>query len=127
MEIDPFEGLGRALAELRARAGFKWQKEAAEKLGFDRGQVSRWESDNLRPSLENLTRLLNGYGATLMDLAVLVCGEEISKPAAESKAEDRGPTKEEEMIRSLSEAVRRAEGRQKAIDFRLLRLEEKLG
>ncbi len=126
MEIDPFEGLGRSLAELRKRAGFKQQKDAAEVLGVDKGQLSRWERDKPRPSLENLTRVLAGYGATLTDLAVLICGEERSEPPAEPEAEDRGPDYEE-LIRTLSEAMRRIEGRQRATEGRVLRLEEELG
>ena len=125
-EIDPFEGLGRALAELRKRAGFATQIVAAERLGLDKGQLSRWENDRSRPGLENLGRLLAGYGATLMDLAVLVCGEE-AKPAepAKPEAEDRGPT-DEELIRALADAIRRVEGRQREAEGRLLQIEDEL-
>ncbi len=127
-EIDPFEGLGKALAELRKRAGFATQLLAAERLGLDKGQLSRWENDRSRPGLENLGRLLAGYGATVMDLGALLCEEK----AAEPKAEDRGPT-DEELIRALADAIRRVEGRQVAVEGRqtaaegrLLRLEEEL-
>jgi transcriptional regulator with XRE-family HTH domain len=138
-ESDAFEGLGRALAELRKRAGFTMQKEAAKKLGIDQGQLSRWERDSPRPSLENLNRVLTGYGVTLMDLAVLVCGEpsepsEPSEPAkpAKPETEDRGPT-DEELIRALADAIRRVEGRQKvfegrqkAVEGRVALIEEEL-
>jgi transcriptional regulator with XRE-family HTH domain len=124
MEIDPFEGLGRALAELRKRAGFKQQKDAAEVLGVDKGQLSRWERDKPRPSLENLTRVLAGYGATLTDLAVLICGER-SEPPAEPEAKDRGHNYEE--LIWLAETIRRIEGRQRATEGRVLRLEEEFG
>jgi transcriptional regulator with XRE-family HTH domain len=139
-ESDAFEGLGRALAELRKRSGFTQQKEAAEKLGIDQGQLSRWERDKPRPSLENLNRVLTGYGATLMDLAVLVCGEEAkqARPAepvepAKPETEDRGPT-DEELLRALADAIRRVEGRQKvfegrqkAVEGRVALLEDELG
>ena len=125
-EIDAFEGLGRALAELRKRAGFKQQKEAAEKLGFDNGQLSRWERDKPRPSLENLNRVLTGYGATLMDLAVLVCGE-AAKPAepAKPETEDRGPTNQE-LIRALADAIRRVERRQRVLEDRQTAVEGRI-
>ncbi len=121
METDPFTGLGRALTELRIRAGFKTKLAAAEKLGIDKGQLSRWERGHRRPSLEMLGRVLAGYGATVADMAALLGGE----AKAETKAEDRGPT-DEELIRSLTEAIRRVEGRQVATEGRLLRLEEDL-
>src|SRR4028119_464049 len=68
-QSDPFEGLGAALIRLRERAGFSRQTEASEALKIDKGQLSRWENENPRPTLENLGRLLAGYGATVGDLA----------------------------------------------------------
>ncbi len=133
-EMDTFAGLGRALAELRKRAGFAQQKDAAEKIGVDRGQLSRWERDKPRLSLENLNRVLAGYGATLTDLAALIDGEK-AKPAepAKPEAEDPGPT-DEELIRALADAIRRVEGRQKvfegrqkAVEGRVALLEDELG
>lgn len=41
MAVDPFEGLGKALAHLRERAGFSTQTEASEVLKIDKGQLSR--------------------------------------------------------------------------------------
>lgn len=102
MELkDPFEGLGKALALLRERAGFSTQTEAAERLRFEKSQLSRWENENPRPTLENLSRLLASYGASVADLS-LALGE--AEPA------DPGPT-DEELLRSLEEALRRVEGR----------------
>lgn len=111
---DPFEGLGKALAHLRRNAGFSTQTEASEALKIDKGQLSRWENENPRPTLENLNRLLAGYGATVSDLAVTMGGQPQKK--------DEEP-KDEELIKSLAEAIRRVEGRQFATESRVERLE----
>ena len=119
---DPFEGIGKALARLRERAGFRTQTLAAEAVKIDKGQLSRWESENPRPTLDNLGRLLEGYGATAMDLVLAMEEGSAQRP----KAEDRGPS-DEEMIRLLKEAIRRVEGRQVEADSRIERLEKDLG
>ena len=118
---DPFEGLGKALARLRERAGFATQTEASEAVRIDKGQLSRWENESPRPTLENLGRLLAGYGATAMDLAVALEGGAASR----AKAETQGPS-DEELIRSLAEAIRRVEGRQVETESRVERLEKDL-
>ena len=118
VELDPFAGLGKALARLRESAGFSTQTEAAGALKIDKGQMSRWENESPRPTLKNLGRLLAGYGATLADLAAAV--------GAQATAEDRGPS-DEELIRSLAEAIRRVEGRQVETEGRVERLERDLG
>ena len=115
---DPFEGLGKALAYLRERAGFSTQTQASEALKIDKGQLSRWENETPRPTLENLGRVLAGYGATLSDLAAVVRGEFASQPGIE----EREPA-DEELIRSLAEAIRRVEGRQVELETRFERLE----
>ena len=117
MESDPFAGLGKALARLREKAGFSTQTEASETLKIDKGQLSRWENESPRPTLENLGRVLVGYGASVTDLAVELAG------AAPPPLADRGPT-DEELIRSLAEAVRRVEGRQVEAESRIERLEK---
>lgn len=116
---DPFEGLGKALTRLRMRAGFMTQTQASDALKIDKGQISRWENEIPRPTLENLGRVLAGYSATLSDLDVALRGEQ----AAIAKAE--GPT-DEELIRSLTEAIRRVEGRQAETEERVERLEKDL-
>ncbi|HVR97035.1 MAG TPA: helix-turn-helix transcriptional regulator [Thermoanaerobaculia bacterium] len=132
VESDPFTGLEKALTELRLRAGLKTKLAAAAKIGIDKGQLSRWERGHRRPSLEMLGRVLAGYGATMADLAALLGGEAEPKLAAGAggepppKVEDPGPT-DEELIRALTDAIRRVEGRLKATDFRVARLEEELG
>ena len=75
---DPFDGLGMALARLREWRGFATQTDAAERLGFDKGQLSRWENESPRPTLENLGRLLVAYGVGLADLVALL--EEVRQP-----------------------------------------------
>lgn len=120
VESDPFTGLGKALSRLRERAGFSTQTEASEKLAIDKGQLSRWENENPRPTLENLGRVLAGYGATVADLAVALDGGSALQPAA-----DRTPS-DEELLKSLAEAIRRVEGRQVETESRVERLEKDL-
>jgi transcriptional regulator with XRE-family HTH domain len=103
---DPFAGLGKALAHLREQAGFSTQTEASETLKIDKGQLSRWENENPRPTLENLGRLLAGYGFTVSDLAIALGG----RSTPEAIVKDQGPS-DEELLRSLAEAIRRVEGR----------------
>jgi transcriptional regulator with XRE-family HTH domain len=134
-DFDVLTGMGKALALLRERAGFSTQREAAEALRVDQGQMSRWENDNPRPSLENLEKLLGGYGATAADLAlalgakprVMAAGwpeEPRVEPAVEKdREEDQGPT-DEELIRSLVQALRRVEGWQEEAEGRFERLEQ---
>jgi transcriptional regulator with XRE-family HTH domain len=113
IESDPFAGLGKALALLRERAGFATQTQASEVTGIDKGQLSRWENESPRPSLENLGRLLAGYKATLGDLVAILEGAAQPSPPAQ----DRGPT-DEELIQSLADAIRRVEGRQVEVEGR---------
>ena len=128
IERDPFAGLGKALALLRERAGFATQTQASEALKIDKGQLSRWENEVPRPTLENLGRVLVGYGATVSDLAV-----HLGEGSASQAVTDRGPS-DEELIRSLAEAIRRVEGRQAETESRqaetegrVERLEKELG
>lgn len=118
VESDPFAGLGKALARLRERAGFSTQTEASEKLKIDKGQLSRWENENPRPTLENLGRVLAGYGATAMDFATALDGGAALQPVA-----DRTPS-DEELLKSLADAIRRVEGRQVETESRVERLEQ---
>lgn len=138
-ESDPFAGLGEALARLRQRAGFLTQTEASEVLRIDKGQLSRWENENPRPTLENLGRLLAGYGATVADLVValdpskIVLGDEVTARTRHRGTPElpedrrREPIMEEELIRALTEALQRVERRQVETESRLERLENELG
>ena len=120
IEPDPFAGIGEALAHLRKRAGFSTQTQASEALKIDKGQLSRWENESPRPTLENLGRVLAGYGATVSDLAVA-----LDSASTLTTAVDRGPAFEE-LIKSLEEAVHRVERRQVETESRLERLENDL-
>lgn len=120
---NPFAGLGKALARLRKQAGFKTQLAAADALGFDSGQLSRWENEVTPPALENLGRLLAGYGATVADLAVALGA--IASAQALAGATGEGPT-DEELLRSLVDAIRRVEGRQSETESRVDRIERGL-
>jgi transcriptional regulator with XRE-family HTH domain len=120
VELDPFAGLGKALARLRERAGFSTQTEASEKLTIDKGQLSRWENENPRPTLENLGRVLAGYGATVADLATALDGSSALQPVADRTSSD------EELLKSLADAIRRVEGRQVETESRVERLEKDL-
>lgn len=134
-DFDVLTGMGKALALLRERAGFSTQREAAEALRVDQGQMSRWENDNPRPSLENLEKLLGGYGATAADLALALGAKpqvmamppeepRVVEPVVEeAPEEDQGPT-DEELIRSLVQALRRVEGWQEEAEGRFERLEQ---
>jgi hypothetical protein len=65
---------------------------------------------------------LAGYGATLADLVAALDGGAM----ASSEPVDLGPS-DEELIRSLTEAIRRVEGRQVETESRVERLEKGLG
>jgi len=119
-EPDPFAGLGLALARLRERAGFSTQTQASEALKIDKGQLSRWENESPRPTLDNLGRVLGGYGATVSDLAVA-----LGDVSASTTTADRGATYQE-LIESMAEAIRRVERRQDETESRLERLEKDL-
>lgn len=114
VEPDPFKGIGKALALLRERAGFSTQTEASEAIGIDKGQLSRWENENPRPTLDNLGRLLVGYKTTVAELAVVLDG--VARQFAPPPK--RGPT-DEELIQALADAIRRVEGRQVEVEGRL--------
>jgi transcriptional regulator with XRE-family HTH domain len=119
-QVDPFAGLGKALVRLRKRAGFATQLVASAALNIDKGQLSRWENEVPRPSLENLARLLAGYGATVADLAVAL--EQTPSEPSLSSAVAGGGVGEADLIRSLAEAIRRVEGRQEETDSRVERI-----
>jgi transcriptional regulator with XRE-family HTH domain len=118
---DPFEGIGRALARLRQRAGFATQTQASEAVKFEKSQLSRWENENPRPTLENLGRLLEAYGATAQDFVDALAGVVTER----AQAEYRGPS-DEELIQALADAIRRVEGRQAETESRVERLEQDL-
>jgi transcriptional regulator with XRE-family HTH domain len=123
-QADPFAGLGKALVRLRKRAGFATQLGASEALNIDKGQLSRWENEVPRPSLENLARLLAGYGASVADLAVALEAAPSESPAP-TAGQGLGPS-DADLLRSLAEAIRRVEGRQGETESRVDRIERGL-
>ena len=120
---DPFAGLGKALVRLRKQAGYKTQLVASEALKIDKGQLSRWENEVPRPTLENLGRVLAGYGATVADLAEAMGAVATERETAEA-LEEMGST--DEVVRALAEALRRMEGRQAETESRVERIERGL-
>lgn len=114
---DPFEGLGKALVRLREGAGFATQTEAAERLGFDKGQLSRWESENPRPTLENLGRLLAAYGVGLADLVALL--EDVRRTPQKRQDQlsyETGIARLDELIRQMAERQAEAERRLRELE-----------
>ena len=123
-QADPFTGLGTALKRLRKRAGFATQLVAAEALNIDKGQLSRWENEVPRPTLENLGRVLAGYGATVADLAEALNAQP-TEPSERTIGEGQGPA-DSDLVRSLAEALHRIEGRQADTESRVERIERGL-
>jgi len=116
---DPFEGLGKALARLREWRGFATQTEAAERLGFDKGQLSRWESENPRPTLENLGRLLVAYRVDLSDLVALLEEDPRPKPKTlEDVVSEAKMARLDELIRDVWKRHDELESRLQAIEAR---------
>jgi transcriptional regulator with XRE-family HTH domain len=125
-QTDPFAGLGKALARLRKRAGFATQTLASEALKVDKGQLSRWENEVPRPTLENLSRLMAGYGATVTDLAAALGESTSPQPGVVEVDEAEAPRMDDGLIRALAEAIRRVEGRQVETETRVERIERGL-
>jgi transcriptional regulator with XRE-family HTH domain len=64
---DPLADLGPAMVLLRVKRRLK-QYEVASAAGFTRGQLSAYEGERTRPSLQSLGRFLDALGADLGDL-----------------------------------------------------------
>ena len=120
-ERDPFEGLGKALAYLREWRGFATQTEAAERLGFDQGQLSRWESETPRPTLENLGRLIVAYRVELSDLVALL--EKDPRPRQKTPEDVATAAK----MARFDELIREVTARHDALESRLKAIESRRG
>ncbi|MGG5210120.1 helix-turn-helix domain-containing protein [Chryseobacterium sp. MIQD13] len=59
--------LGTKLTRLRNNKGYT-QQEIADKLQISQPAYSKWESDAVRPDLENLFKISNIYGIDLKEL-----------------------------------------------------------
>ncbi len=55
--------IGERLHELRSQAGYS-QEQAAEILGISRQAVSKWESGQGKPDIDNVIRLAEMYHVT---------------------------------------------------------------
>ena len=66
--MPPLEGLGQALEALRRRKGWS-AAEAARRTGIDQSNLSKYERNAKGITAATLDRILEGYGATLADLA----------------------------------------------------------
>ena len=60
--------LGQRIRERREALGLS-QEKVAEQMGVSRQAVGKWESDDARPSTENLLRLAQLLGTDVQDLA----------------------------------------------------------
>ncbi len=74
------------LAELRKKSGLT-QSEVAEELGVSRQAVSRWETGEISPSVENLRRLSKLYGVPMDELVNGTAPEQAPEPGAVVPAE----------------------------------------
>jgi transcriptional regulator with XRE-family HTH domain len=81
--------MGKALRTLRVRCGLT-QAQAAQGIGTQSPEISRWENEEVLMNLESLERVLTAYKATLHDLADLM---------ALQGGEDREPS-DTELLRS---------------------------
>jgi transcriptional regulator with XRE-family HTH domain len=98
--------MGKALRTLRIRCGLT-QAQAAQKLRTQPSEISRWENEEVRMNLESLERVLTAYEATLHDLA----DQTALQRGGGRGEEDRAMPSDAELLRSLTEAIRRVEGR----------------
>jgi putative transcriptional regulator len=58
---------GRALAHLRVSRGWT-QQQVGDRLGVNRNDIVRWETDRCDPSVRHLKRLADLFGVTMDDL-----------------------------------------------------------
>jgi transcriptional regulator with XRE-family HTH domain len=94
--------MGRALRTLRTRCGLT-QALAAQELGTQPSEISRWENEEVLMNLESLERVLTTYKANLYDL--------MDQIALQRGEERKAEPSDAELLRSLTEAIRRVEGR----------------
>ena len=69
--MPPLEGLGQALEALRRRKGWS-AAEAARRTGIDQSNLSKYERNAKGITAATLDRILDGYGATLAELAAIL-------------------------------------------------------
>ena len=80
--MGPFEGVGRALRELRVKRGFPSQAALAKKMSVAQTTVGRWEDEEANPQTDSINAYLVAIGADAHDLAFaldLVAGRESAR------------------------------------------------
>lgn len=75
--------IAKRLQELRKKAGYS-QEQLAEMLGISRQAISKWESGQGNPDLDNLTKLTEIY-AVSADYLLLGRQPDAAAPVSEKK------------------------------------------
>lgn len=75
---------GHLIREARRRAGLT-QAELAERLGTAQPNVARWESANMSPSVDTLTKIIHACG---LDLLVRLVDNDATQWAPMSASQD---------------------------------------
>ncbi len=71
LSVPALEGLGQALEALRRRRGWS-AAEAARRTGIDQSNLSKYEHNAKGITATTLERILDGYDATLAELAAVL-------------------------------------------------------
>ena len=75
--------IAERLQELRKKAGYS-QEQVAEQLGLSRQAVSKWESGQGKPEIDNVVKLMELYGVSA-DYILLGIENSTPTPATEKK------------------------------------------
>ena len=75
--------IAERLQELRKKAGYS-QEQVAEQLGLSRQAVSKWESGQGKPEIDNVVKLVELYGVSA-DYILLGIENSTPTPATEKK------------------------------------------
>ena len=75
--------IAERLQELRKKAGYS-QEQVAEQLGLSRQAVSKWESGQGKPEIDNIVKLVELYGVSA-DYILLGIENSTPTPATEKK------------------------------------------
>lgn len=83
--------IAKRLQELRKKAGYS-QEQLAEMLGISRQAISKWESGQGKPDIDNLTKLTEIYAVSA---DYLLSGH---KPDATASAPEKKPLSKEARV-----------------------------
>lgn len=75
--------IAERLQDLRKKAGYS-QEQVAEQLGLSRQAVSKWESGQGKPEIDNIVKLMELYGVSA-DYILLGIENSTPTPATEKK------------------------------------------